>query len=317
MDYLKTYNYFYNKTERVLEAFIKKELVKSCNEERNFTATINKINGIRFDSKQEKLLKILINISSESFKCFNERYRVYRGDNVDKLILRNECFEAFNNSLEKNKVDYSYNKYVANLAVYESLNRVGNRFRNYDDMYRLMYDLKDFKEFSLKEVKGGHKSCGLYDRLFLRRYPDHINQSDFNLEEIVLDKKEESIEKPKLTRIENGILNNINAYTDKEKFLLLYSVKYALENQLKISAIEFSRILYICKVDDLSLFHDNYKNNSSYNKISNGLKCLYTKRQDRIEAIRKLQTKNGILNFKDINLVLEHVLDEKVLMYQI
>lgn len=310
MDYLKTYNYFYNKTEKILETFIKKGLVKSCNEERSFTATINKINDKRVDYKQERLLKILTNISSESFKVFNERYRVYRGDNVDKLILRNECFEAFNDSLKKNKIHYSYNKYVANLAVYESLNRVGSRFRNYDDLYKLMYDLNDFKEFSLKEINGGHKNCGLYDRLFLRRYPDHVTQSDFKLEKIVNKIKEQS----ELTKYDKNVLGDIKIYSEKDKVLLLYSVKYALDNQIKISTIEFSRVLLICKVDDLALFQDNYKNNTTYKKISSGLKYSYARRQDRIDAIDELQKKNEKFGLKDINNVFDDMLEKVVLL---
>jgi len=314
MDYLETYNYFYNKTERILETFIKESLVKSRNEERDFVATINKINDYRIDYTNGFTSKKINNISYESCVIFNNRYNEYTGDNVNERILKKECFDAFNISIENNKIVYSYNKYVANLAINESIRRTGNRFRNYKNLYELMYDLNDFNDFSLKEVKGGFKSDGLYDRLFKRRYPDNVTQSDFKQEEIVEKKNKEPNDEPKLNRFDESVLNIINTYSVKDKTLLLYVIKYALGNSLNISAIELLRLLYICKVDDISLFRDNYKNNTSYKKMSIGHNYLSIMKKGKIEAIENLIIKNAKIGLKDINVILEDILENEVVL---
>lgn len=308
MDYKEVFNNYYDNTTKRLEGVILKTLTKACSEDRQLYSVTNKLRGNIYNEKkllEEKLKECNL----KAFNFFIERECEYNPDNSILLILKNECRESFIGNKDR---DVTYEKFIEEVATYESLRINGSNFKNYYMLYELMYVLNDFKGFSLNKIEGGYENSKLYNDLYKRCNPVKIDKPDCFKDVTVSETKSEC----KLTKYDKEVLGNIKLYSEKDKVILLYSIKYALEKQLRISAIEFSRVLFICKVDDTALFHDNYKNNTTYKKISSGLKYSFTKKLDKFNAIETLKRKNDKFGLKDINIVLDNMLENEVILNQ-
>lgn len=278
MDYLKTYNSYYDKEEKKIEEEIRGILIKSSDNQRNFTLVLNKINNDYLLVQKKLNLELLNSNNKESYDYFITRYDLYQGDNVDNLILINECFEAFENSNKHIETPIPYDEFIKEVAIYESTVKTRYRFNNYKNLYELMYNLKDFKNFSLKEVEKGYRSCGLYDRLFKKCYPDYV--PDLGYIDASINVVEDS---NNLTDKEKDLNYRINIFSEDEKLLLMY----IYFNKPKIPKTELLKASRLAQIDDTSLFNKDTSNNTTYNKFVKGLDYydnVKTKR-DLIDAL--------------------------------
>ena len=319
MDYKKAYNLKYSDTKETIKqdflASLKKGNIKGFQFFHSYKLLIeeltNKLDGIRVKYLESEYKKV--------YKVFKGRLGVYDKDNLLNT-LNNETLDEFN--CVGNLSLLKYDEFVDNLAFYESIKDSLEIINDNYKLYDIMFQADDYKNFIFEFIKGELIESKIFQNEYKRLYPKakiyKIGGNVDNIRNILVEPNRVNVadikikENPELTKYDKIVLGDIKIYSEKDKVLLLYSVKYALENQIKISAIEFSRVLLICKVDDLALFQDNYKNSTTYKKISSGLKYSYAKKLDKIDAISELQIKNEKFGFKDINNVFVDMLEKEV-----
>lgn len=279
MDYLKTYNYFYNKTLCVAKCLIIKKFKESKNKRRPFLPMANKI-LIEINSKQLRKYqeKIMANAKG-SFIEFSNRYNYYAGSNSEILssVLEDEVFASFNKTST-----YSYNFFLADLAVHESLKEIGRHFQNYYDYYQLIYEYDRYDFFYLKDFEGiDFRSSEEYKSLRNLKYPETENLNEFYEQDSKKSNKEEKKKKNKnLAPNAANTMEMVESFEDDERYLLLHVFNKLINDdimsedirQFRIDRVSLMKLIKIIGgFEDNSIFYQNPNQSTSYKKVTKGV----------------------------------------------
>ncbi len=175
MDYKNTYDYFYQKTLLIATRKMKIALLNGIENFKTFNTIQNKIifeieKRSRENSninKYDSLNHLLHN--------YNKKLSEYQLNQIE-LALKNDVDFEYNKIDKKDlPINYTFIKFVADLGVYKAINEANRLFRNHASLFKMMYELKDFSEFDLKENDDniGLEDTALFVKLRLRLYPQN------------------------------------------------------------------------------------------------------------------------------------------------
>lgn len=293
MDYLKIYNSNYNKTYRIGESLIKHKLIQFNKETLSYTRAFNLTLEL-FENLEKKYL-----INKEP--NFVELKNIYKSSlshyskNSIELALKNEVKKSFSKlSLDTINTNYTFDSFIKELGISNAIHELSRIFRNYSDMFKMMYN-NDF--FELFEIKDYHpidfRDSKNYTDLLNKFYPFEKSTENYTetFSSIYSDDSFDDLE------------NNIPNFNEKEKAFLLHSIYKIIaesETNPKLNNTEFYKVLSIVNLhDDSCLISDNYKNSDYYRILSGGIEKVSSeiKIQDGfidilIPKTRQLKLKN-------------------------
>jgi hypothetical protein len=269
MDYLKTYNHFFQKVHLITKRIIIAEMKKSKEKNRPFLTVHNKICKDLIDYYSLKYTEVLRSTYAESFNLFNDRYSYYQGesDDVIKWILDDEVFETF-----KNAHSISYNRFIADLAIESSLKEAQRHYRNYRDYYELIYDLDMYDNFFFQDFDGiSFTSSICYKNMMDIKHPYLVTEREESLKsEKSRVKQKDDIPKT-ATDVEYSTIEILNSFNDDEKYLLI-NILYSLKNDSSLALTDFMKLMRIVGTyKDISIFNKDPKSVTPYTKASKGI----------------------------------------------
>ncbi|WP_067146236.1 hypothetical protein [Pseudotamlana agarivorans] len=277
MDYHKLYSHFYDKTfiitKRVIISKFKKAKVKNRPYEKFRNDMLMDLRGYI----AEKFENVLKGKAAESYIIFKNRHEYVEGDSqaVLKQILEEEVLNAFVYSQ-----GYTYNGFVADLAIETCLNDIISHYVSHSGYYELVYEQERYNYIFLEDFKGiSYESSSEFREMQEFKYPSlkeerekanlGNNVVDFNIEvEKGLGKKK------KCSSDENKMLAIINIFNDNERALLLSVFNDQLIKN-KLSKTPLTELVKLFKIighyEDLSIFTEISKNSTFYVKSNKGL----------------------------------------------
>jgi len=267
----RPFSYFYND--------VQKELLKYC--DRNFT-----------DKNRSKF--------PEAFTLFEFRQQNYGGsaDQVIKGILENEIADLFKDISRK-----EYRNFVVDMARISSLREIREHHGSYSTYYELVYETKCFEYFYFTEFENRHYSeTDEYKRMLVKKFPERRDEI-YSISDSP--DHEENGSKDKKSSHETRILKNLEVFTDKERLLLIHFTyeKFFKSKQNPLSLVDFIKLIKILGAyEDLSLFYERPKNNTTYQKVNKGLD--YYSKGTHQEILRSLLSKIDILNSSGLKAIL-------------
>ena len=215
----------------------------------------------------------------DALKFFNLKLNDYRGELTDK---RNSVLiKEMKNYYEKNITNTDYETFIKNIAKAEALTRSQNNFSNSNNVYSLMYELNNFKDFAL--INYGYDKPNLKTKLRKKLYPEEYNISKTK------NKKDYS------KQIEE-VNNYLKYFNDNEKSLLLKAFYGLIDSRIKnsnyksmkdvIPATEFAKLtMIISNFEKPDVFYKSSKDANISKKITQE----YTKPEK--EVLNKLLPK--------------------------
>ncbi len=283
MDYLKDYNYFYNKTYATVEKKIKEYLIKANTESRTFNFALNQI-----IKKDEELLskksKIKSNKSLTLLEALHKQSLSQYNVNGIELSLKNEVYKAFCKlNADELPINYSYQKFVGDLGSLYALDEVIRLFRNHSNLYQMMFELNDFSDFEITTYGTFIEEKPIFKLLHQKLYPYHYeNVSETKPTETdgVSNEEDNNPNSKKNTEEEDKIKIlkfNISKFTEDEKIFLQHVYYYSTT---KIPLPEYIKLMMITNdINGFSLFTFGSANNRFYDKMNKGINYYSTKTQ--------------------------------------
>ena len=265
MDYLKIYNSNYNKTYRIGESLIKHKLIQFIKESlsynRAFNLTLELFENLekKYLIKKEPNLVELKNIYKSSLSNYSK--------NSIELALKNEVKKSFSKlSLDNINTNYTFDSFIKELAISNAIHELSRIFRNYSDMYKMMYNNNFFESFEIKDYHPiDFRDSKIYTDLLNKFFPLEESTENY-LENFSVIYSDDSID---------DLENNIPNFNEKEKAFLLHSIYKIIaesETSAKLNNTEFYKVLSIVNLHDDSCFaSDNYKNSDYYRILSGGI----------------------------------------------
>ena len=316
MEYHKTYDYFYKKAQDVSKRMIMAEMQKAKLKNRPFLTLYNKIIKDLYDYIKSNFTNKLQTNFEESYSIFQNKYTYYDGteNEIVKWILEDEINKAF----KKNQVS-SYSSFIADLAVETSLKVALNHFNNYSGYYQLVYDLDKYEYFVFKYFEGiDYESSIFYKNMMDEKYPKKTLEREKRLK--ISDshkspaKKGESVLAKTISVEEEDILELLNSFTDKEKFLIIHVVNNLISKSSSIPVTDLMKLVRIVGTyDDLDIFTKSSNMVTAYSKVCKGLDYYMDNKQLKIidSTIQKLSTfKIEVVNHQLLNLRIKHLQDK-------
>ncbi|RED42600.1 hypothetical protein DFQ10_1086 [Winogradskyella eximia] len=317
MDYHKTYDYFYKKAQDVSKRMIMAEMQKAKLKNRPFSTLHNKIIEDLHDYIQINFTNDLKLNFNESHSIFQNKHTYYSGteNEIVKWILEDEINKAF----KKNQVS-SYSSFIADLAVETSLKVALNHFNNYSGYYQLVYDLDKYEYFVFKYFEGiAYESSIFYKNMMDEKYPKKAIEREKRLKISASHKspgKEgENVLEKTISVEEEDILELLNSFTDKEKYLLIHVINKLIRKPTTIPVTDLMKLVRIVGTyEDLDIFIKNSNNVTAYSKVSKGVGYYKEEKQLKIidSTILKLSTFNiEVVNHQLLNLRIKHLQDKE------
>src|SRR5690606_7458111 len=273
MNYLKTYNHFYEKAHTITKRIVITEMKKSKEKNRPFLTVHNKICNELNNYYTKKYTEVLRNTNNDSFNLFNDRYSYYQGENDDviKWILENEINESF-----KTDNTILYKRFIADLAIESSLKEAQRHYRNYKDYYELIYDLDMYSNFFFHDFDGISFTSSFYFKNMLDIKHPYLKKERENLL-----KGQNSKDDLKVNKIERKTASStdtdcttkdlLESFTDDERYLLI-NIMFSVKNDPTFKLTDFMKIIKIVGAyHDYSILYKSPKDVTSYSKVSKGI----------------------------------------------
>jgi len=180
-EYLKIYNYFFNKTIKSTEKIFKVLLIKNKKQGRNFNNFHNKTTSKIYELSTNKFYINTSNKFNDIIRAYDNRYSFY-DDKFTNLIFANELLENFT-SIKDVKKDYTFKKCIAELAQINGLKEAHSRLQKTYNLLEIMYKLNDFSEFELWSDNTGIEGSKFYEKYRNKLYPPAIiDKTNINFE---------------------------------------------------------------------------------------------------------------------------------------
>ena len=150
-NHLVTYNYFYKKTFRFCEKYLKDYFKNSKETSRPYHYTFNNSSEALYNYSKQINDKFKTYFPS-TLSLFNNRANYYSKNDI-KLILENEAKQKYLEVSNVNPSPYSsYIHLVAELGQLEALKAIRNILEINSSFIEKMYDLGNFKHFRLVNI---------------------------------------------------------------------------------------------------------------------------------------------------------------------
>ena len=168
MDYNKLYNTTLNNYLSIAEKLLKRNIIKLKNIGYTFDYTYDQLSGQVSYYKHRSLNNISEASKSEYLTLFNDREIMFEDDAINK-ILNHKIIPLLkkNNQLK----GFNLEDFIKSIAIYDAVRKTANLFNNYHPIYKLMYDLNNFKKFEIKNYGGSAYNTPLYKQLGEKVYP--------------------------------------------------------------------------------------------------------------------------------------------------
>lgn len=168
MDYNKLYNNTLNSYLSISEKLLKRNLIKLKNIGYTYDYSYRELSNQVSHYKQRALNNIPVARKSEYLTLFNDREIMFEDDAITK-ILNHKIIPL----LKKNNQQKSFNLegFIKSIAIYDAISKTANLFSNYHPIYKLMYELNNFKKFEIKNYGGSVYNTPLYKQLGEKLYP--------------------------------------------------------------------------------------------------------------------------------------------------
>lgn len=316
------YDYTLNKVFVKAEYFIIKQFKTFKIDDRPFPHAADKIRFHLTKKYGDNLIGKNFNIFESCHRFFNFRKDYYGNTTSISKIVEVEIRKEFGEVIKINKpVDnnfkvidnYTFNRFIYDLIIYDSLKRIEARLGENSDLYKLFYETDEYGSFTLEAFDGHIINSKIYQDLYSKVYPNKkipvaigsINQYGnkewsikFENDSITktLDEFKKNDSATKNPEI-NTTIFNISKFTVDEK-IFLWHVLYNAKTKFQYP--EFAKILLLTDgINDLSIFHEKSGNNSLYRKINEGIQ--YYKPIKRRIFIDGLIKKLEYFNLKVLN----------------
>ena len=265
MDYKSTYDISYHKTYNEVEKKVEEALIRFKTEARTFNFALNTIiNNYQelmkiSDITSNKSLSLLEVTYKKSLSCYSE--------NAVELTLKNDVFPEYL-KLEDEELpsNYSFQKFVDDLASLNALKEISRLFNNHSKLFEKMFELNDFTDFEITT----YGNIAIEDTpTFKKLYPQENKIQ--SAETIFLNLNNESkIEtKNKIDKAEEILLFNISKFSEDDKLFLLH---ICLNKSYNIPLSESAKIIVMTSsIDNLSIFFKETNNCTFYAKLNKGI----------------------------------------------
>lgn len=296
-EYLNTYDYFYNKTLKKSEAFFLSSIKDCFKKEIAFNFFENSA-YTRISNFKSYISKNITANYSNSLSIFNNRASYYKTNELKYIledILKNEFIKESEKSNLKN---YTYRKFICDLAILESLRNVRSILEVNSELHSRMYVLNKYSGFKLVNYKSDPELIKINKQLSYEIYgaEDSGNVFFFSSTPDAEDRNQTILKKSKYKKNSTAskdleLLNEKITYLDDaDKIILLHTCH---KNIKTIPITEFAKINYITKgfFNEDFLLNKNVANSTFYKKLNNGLDYYSKKiKKEKLDnLIRKLE----------------------------
>ena len=295
MDYKDTYDYFYQKTFLIATTKIKNTLLNGIESYRTFsTIQTNIIIEIEKKTRENSNINKYTALTN-LLHFYQKKLSEYESNRIEHS-LKNDVVVKYSKINKKDLPNnYTFIKFIADLGIYKAMNEANRVFRNHALLFIMMYDLKDFSEFDLKENEDNIslENTPLFVKLRLRRYPKNDVDLDLKKNNVV----------PRISVINTNENSDLKILNEIEKAFLFHVMCFFLNNaistngtsKLAMPIIELIRLNTIIDFKDGHCFDNNkYRDSINYKILNRGLD--YFEKEDRISFLSELIKK--LSNFK-------------------
>ena len=149
MNHLETYNYFYRKAYLIGLNKMKASLIEFKKSKRTFNFALNqtaqKIDLLCEKSNIENYLTL-----NRLYKFNNQVLKHYAVGSI-ALSLQNEVYSEYS-KLDEDllPLNYTFEKFIADLAVFHALNELHRVFKLEADLFEIMYVSNEYKGFNFE-----------------------------------------------------------------------------------------------------------------------------------------------------------------------
>lgn len=276
MNEIELFEKAYIKVVEELTLTAKENMKIKRRNELEFTKAFNETNNKLTQEYEKYVTEFNLN---DAITFFNKKLSDYRGELIEKRnsVLTKEMKIYF----DRNIKNTDYQVFINNLAKAIALKNSRNNFINSNDVYFLMYELNNFRDFAL--INYGYEKPDVKTKLRKKLYPEEFNAS------VIKNKKDytQQIEET------NNYFKNFN---DREKSFLLKAFYGLIDSRIKnsnyksmkdvIPATEFAKLtMIISNFDKPDVFYKS----SNHANISKKITQEYTKPEK--EVLSKLLSK--------------------------
>jgi hypothetical protein len=302
MDYIKIFSHFYEKTITVSKRIIISEFKRNKTEKRTYNTIFNEVNSRLNNYRQEKFTNNLNDKATHAYHVFKNRYTYYQGDEKDviTLVLEREVLEAFNNSSYT-----SFNYFIIDLAIEQSLTEISRHFTNFYDYYELIYEYDRYEYFYLKDFEGyNYRSSSEYKVMSDEKHPDRVKQNiEINKSNFYTVQNNKNEVPDDIFSKEEWYNDRIKDFTEDERMIII-SVFYESIKKNKEKGIPLTELLRLIRIVggfvDNSVFYGEAKDNTTYSKANKGVE--YYTGQSKLKKINSTIFK---LDKLDLNFISE------------
>jgi hypothetical protein len=220
------------------------------------------------------------------FNHFEDDYK--KGTSIS-VIIEKEVLAEFNIAIDRYQINtdtnhelhnYTFEEFINDLIVYDTLGRIVLRLDNNYELYELFFELNNYEEFTLENFQGDVIESKIYKKYHKILYPENNISQEIELtsEAPILSKMTIS---DKLNNEEKAFLFYIKCKAMSEPKKDLKSVSFNLP------ATELLRLKTITDFKDFASFDENkYRDSTNYKILTQGIKFFAT--DDRIDFIKTL-----------------------------
>lgn len=277
------YDYILHKVFAKAEYFIIKQFKEFKADDRPYPHAVDKIRSRLTKIYEENRVNRNIELFNSCYRIFNFR-KDYYGDTTSIIKIVNiEIKKEFGEVIKSNKpVDnnfnvinnYTFNRFVYDLIIYDSLRRIEARLGKNSDLYKLYYETEDYKSFTLRAFDGHVISSKIYQDLFSKVYPNKIipiavcsiNQYGNEEWKIIIDNDPSKLK-------ENGTTNKVKIMQqdfDSDEQLLILNLCLVDNNGIALTE-KIKLITLIGELKDKSIFKESSSSNNAYSKVNKGI----------------------------------------------
>lgn len=300
MDYAELYSYTYENTVLISKRFIVSIFKTSKNKNRAFDFILEKILQGFSKYTNEKFAPSLEKYEKDACEIFADRFSLYSGNRLDVIqcVLEEEAKEAF--SGEKYA---SYNNFIRDLAIIDSLRQVTIHLAGNSNYYRLIYEQDRYDYFYFQDlIDIKYESSLEYNEMMDKKDPNRIKERK------TLSKVKDS---SKSAKEDSGISipdhedwsKIIQDFNDDERALIInvfYEELNKRSSHIEITLTQLTKLMKIAgEFSDLSIFYEKSVSNTFYHKVNKGVD--YYKGNGRLKLVESTIEKLQILNLNFIS----------------
>lgn len=239
---------------------------KYFDENRTFEYSIDEIRKNLVSERCDTIIYKNESIFSNCVYLFNHFEATFKkGSSISKIIETDilTSFNKINIDANHELYNYSFEEFVDDLIVYDTLGRIEKRLFLNKELYQLFFELNNYEEFTLEPFEGEVTNSELYKKYYKILHPE-INVLD-NVE--VLPIKE--ISTPSKSKEIDTLKFNISKFSENEKLFLLH---ICLNRSNNIPLSESAKIIVIASnINNLSIFLKKTNNCTFYDKLNKGI----------------------------------------------